>query len=429
MNDRRTRVAAILLAFLVAGLPMAARVSPNPNWAAVVVFGILAVGLDLLSFPLPGGGSISMAFVMPFSALLTNGVLGGVVAAAIGSISVADIRSRRSAIDQLLNSLQLVTSMLAAGLLWTVLGGQPLITAASLAAPLVRVFAAMAAALCFFAVNSVSTAYLFWARDGESLKSVLRNRQIPKYGASLITLSLLSLVMAELLHLHRYLSVALMFVPFVVARMTFRASVELNHAYLETVRSLVSAIEAKDAYTRGHSQRVAELSRAIGHRLGLRGGDLGNLEVAALLHDIGKIGVSGRVLNAKGQVDADGWRQIRAHPCIGADLVAQVELLQAISHVIRHHHERFDGSGYPDNLAGDNIPLHSRILSVADAYDAMTSRRAYRDAMPHAAALREIMQLAGKQFDARVAEALASVFESTSLSGSSKRSGVLGPSD
>lgn len=385
-----------------------------PNWAAVVLFGALAICLDILSFPLPGGGSISMAFVMPFTALLTTGVLGGVLAAALGSVSVANIRARKPLWSQLLDTLQLTTSMLAAGLLWALLGGRPLITASSLPRPFARVLAAVAAALCFFVVNSVSVAYLFWTRNGRSLGSVIREREIPRYGASLLSLSLLSVVMSELLYLHHYLSVVLMFVPFVVARVTFRASVELNRAYLETVRSLVSAIEAKDAYTRGHSQRVAELSKAIGHVMGLKGADLGNLEVAALLHDIGKIGVSTEVLNAKGQLGSDGWKQIRAHPDIGADLVSEIELLKVISQVVRHHHEKYDGSGYPDNLVGESIPLHSRILAVADAYDAMTSRRAYRDAMPESAALQEIRQLAGKQFDARVVQALAAVVEGAS---------------
>jgi len=178
----------------------------------------------------------------------------------------------------------------------------------------------------------------------------------------------------------------------------------LQDAYLATVRSLAAAIDAKDAYTRGHSDRVALYAAVVGDRVGLSPDEHLALEFAAYLHDIGKIGVSERVLNKPGRLDAHEIAQIVEHPTIGATILEPVAFPWEITPIVRHHHERWDGSGYPAGLAGDEIPLLARILSVADSHEAMVSDRPYRSGLSEADALAELKRCSGTQFDGRIVD-------------------------
>jgi len=183
----------------------------------------------------------------------------------------------------------------------------------------------------------------------------------------------------------------------------------LEATNLETVRALAAAMEAKDAYTAEHAESLALSSVAVGLELGLGRGDLRRLEYAALLHDIGKIGVSRSILNKPSALTNAEFAEIAQHTILGERISAQVEDLRPVARVIRSAHERYDGHGYPDGLAGEAIPLLSRILLVCDAFDAMTSNRPYRRALPADVALAEVKAGAGVQFDPRVVDALARV--------------------
>ena len=172
--------------------------------------------------------------------------------------------------------------------------------------------------------------------------------------------------------------------------------------YLGIIRGLATALEAKDAVTRGHSARVAHLCHHIGLKLGMERPQLERLEVAASLHDLGKIGVPERVLNKPGPLDAAERRWIREHPMVGAEMLEEIPLLWDIAPVVRAHHERFDGEGYPDGLRGEEIPLASRIIAVADTMDAMLMPRPYRRGRTLEEALAEIQACAGTQLDPAV---------------------------
>ena len=165
-----------------------------------------------------------------------------------------------------------------------------------------------------------------------------------------------------------------------------------------SVLALVAALEARDGYTEEHSRAVVELARHVGERLGLSDLELADLEHAALLHDVGKIGVPDAVLRKNGPLDDDEWAQMRRHPEIGERIVASIDPLAHLAQVIRAEHERWDGGGYPDRLAGEAIPLASRILLVCDAYHAMTSDRPYRRRLTREAAMRELEDGRGSQF-------------------------------
>ena len=172
------------------------------------------------------------------------------------------------------------------------------------------------------------------------------------------------------------------------------------------LRGLVTALEARVPGAAGHGRRVAERSRTIGRRLGLGGFELERLEWAARVHDVGKIIVSPEILEKPGTLTNCEYEEIQRHAVFGARLVASLGD-PTLTAIVRHHHERLDGSGYPDRLRGDEIPLGARIIAVADTFDALTSCRPYRDANPPATAIGIILEESGKTFDARVVAAFA----------------------
>src|SRR3989475_9311603 len=181
---------------------------------------------------------------------------------------------------------------------------------------------------------------------------------------------------------------------------------ELEQSYLATIAALAAALDAKDRHTEAHSRETAALARAVGHRLGLEDEALRFLEYGALLHDTGKIGIPGYVLNKPGALDEEETAIMREHPVIGERIVASVPFLSRIRPIVRAEHERWDGQGYPDGLKAEQIPIEARIIHACDAFQAMSSDRPYRRARPRDWILREIAAQAGQQFDPRVADAL-----------------------
>lgn len=179
---------------------------------------------------------------------------------------------------------------------------------------------------------------------------------------------------------------------------------DLKRANLDLILALSEAIEAKDRYTRGHCNRVRVMSQALGAAVGLDERSLEMLEYAALLHDIGKIAVPEEILNKKGPLSVDEFALIKEHPLTAVKMLGELALLRPAVPAIRGHHERLDGRGYPDGLAGDLIPLEARILAVPDAFDAMTSHRPYRPAMPVDAAMDELCLGKGTQFDPQLVD-------------------------
>jgi len=177
------------------------------------------------------------------------------------------------------------------------------------------------------------------------------------------------------------------------------ANEELRRLFMGSIKALAQALEAKDEYTQGHSERVSEIAVGIGRFLSLSETEISDIWLAGLLHDIGKIGVRESVLNKPGKLDDEEWRAIQNHPVVAERILCPIEELTAVISIVRHHHERFDGNGYPDGLAGGDIPLGARILTVADAYDALTSRRPYRDALSVSDALSVLEDASGTQFD------------------------------
>jgi diguanylate cyclase (GGDEF)-like protein len=174
----------------------------------------------------------------------------------------------------------------------------------------------------------------------------------------------------------------------------------------DVVTALASALGERDRYTGDHSESVVDLAAKVGETLALDADQIGRLRTAALLHDIGKVGVPDEILHKPGPLDEREWDVMRQHPVIGERIMRAIPGMGSIARTVRHEHERWDGTGYPDGLAGEKIPLEARIILACDAYHAMTSNRPYREAMAHSAAMAELTANAGTQFDPQVIEAL-----------------------
>lgn len=192
---------------------------------------------------------------------------------------------------------------------------------------------------------------------------------------------------------------------------------EQQSTYLNTVHALVSAIEASDAYTRGHSERVTRYSLAVAKHMGLPADSVKRLERAAILHDIGKIGVDVALLHKEGKLSSEDVNCLQQHPIIGVRILEPIHFLRDVRAIIEQHHERYDGKGYPHGIAGEGLLLESRILAVSDTYDAMTSNRPYRKALSHEIAIQEITDHSGTQFDPQVAEAFIEVSQNGGFNG------------
>jgi HD-GYP domain-containing protein (c-di-GMP phosphodiesterase class II) len=190
-----------------------------------------------------------------------------------------------------------------------------------------------------------------------------------------------------------------------------RVYAELERSYLQTIEALAAALDARDSATEGHCERVTGCTLILGEHLGIQGAEMTALHYGAALHDIGKIGIPDAILRKSGRLTEEEWDLMRQHPELGERIIAGIEFLRSALPVVLHHHERWDGAGYPAGLAGEAIPFGARIFMVSDAFDAMISNRPYRKGMPYDQALREIRHMSGKQFDPAVVGAFEAVFD------------------
>ena len=191
----------------------------------------------------------------------------------------------------------------------------------------------------------------------------------------------------------------------------YEAKDQLEKAYLESIETLRYTVEAKDPYTRGHPDRVSEYAVLIGKKMGLSDEQLKTLRIGGLFHDIGKIGVPDSILLKNAKLSNDEYSEIKHHPSIGAHILSNATIFSDIIPIVKYHHERYDGKGYPENLVGDEIPLLARITAVADAFDAMSSNRTYRNSLDMNVIIEEIKRNKGTQFDPQIADIFLNILE------------------
>jgi len=208
-----------------------------------------------------------------------------------------------------------------------------------------------------------------------------------------------------------WFALLLFYGPLLLARYSFKLYLDMRNVYFETIKALSNAVDAKDPYTNGHSHRVAHYSEKIANKMGLSQKSIDIIKTAAILHDIGKIGIDDHILNKPGNLTPTELAVVQQHPIIGAKILQDVDFLREVTKIIKHHHERYDGTGYPDGLKGGEIPIEAAILAVADAFDSMTSNRPYRSAISFNNALNIIYNEAGKQFNPIVVKSLKDLIE------------------
>lgn len=371
----------------------------------IIIFSILLVIAESLVIATPGERALSVGFTISFAAIL---VFGMYEAAWISSIGVAlrtvRIGDKRYHIfnyplyKTLFNAGNIMLSTGLAGFAYETLGGTPgEINPNSIVIPILA---------CVFAcivVNAIIMSILMHLITGEKF---LRNccNNILWVVKDYFAMAPLGIIMAIAYINYKTVGVLLFFGPLLFSRYAFKLYIDMRGIYVDTVKSLSQAIEAKDSYTNGHSQRVGEYACRLAQRLGLEPKRIENIKIAAILHDIGKIGIDESILNKPGRLTDDEYDKIKQHPAIGVKIIKDIDFLKDVSGIILSHHERYDGTGYPEGRKHEDIVLEAQILSLADVFDALTSERPYRNAMTREEALEIIENGKGSQFDSKLAD-------------------------
>lgn len=288
------------------------------------------------------------------------------------------------------------------GIVYEIMGGNP--GKINLYVDLYKI---LALTLTYFTVNVSFLAIVLSLLEEEKISKIFFN--IFKWAwPNYLALAPLGILLAAIYINTGVIGILLFLFPLLVARHSFKLYMNMRKVYLDTVQALATAIEAKDPYTRGHSERVAKYSSIIAEEMNLPQDVVNNLNFAALLHDIGKIGIPEAILNKPGKLSEDEFSKIKTHPILGASIVEKIDFLARASSFIKFHHEKQNGSGYPAGLQGEEIPLGAAILAVADAFDALTSDRPYRKAWSVEETLVEIERNSNIQFKPEVVDALKS---------------------
>ena len=243
--------------------------------------------------------------------------------------------------------------------------------------------------------------------------SLLQNKNILyilKTNMKLLILNIVAMmpfavILALLFKQYTYIGVLIFMFPIMLARYTFSLYINSQSQYVDTVNALMLAMEARDKYTEGHSQRVAELVKEIAKELKYNDWAIDKLNIASLLHDVGKIGIDDCILNKPGKLTDEEYSIIKSHPEIGYNILKDVKNLKDVIHIVKHHHERYDGKGYPDGMSGDELNLDVYIVQLADCVDAMTTDRPYKKALTPERVVSELENNSGTQFHPKVVNA------------------------
>lgn len=362
------------------------------------------------------------------AAVVLLGRFGGIGAAMVGSVAVLSVRRYVPLAERLFNGAMYAVSGYAAGLTFTALGGTAFIKLSSQSVVLVpHVPAVLSHPMSVsdwlkpFAgaaiVQVLLNHGLLWGmlridrRSRPAARQAAHGWNTPLLLASDFGLASLGLIIAALWTRLGPLSAAVVLVPLLVARWAMGQFAEQQKAHAATLRALCQAVETKDFYTRGHSERVSRGSGMIARQIGMRADREEAVRFAGMLHDVGKLGVPTNVLRKEGSLTEEEYAAIQLHPMRGLEIVREIGFLTEALSGIMHHHERMDGRGYPMGFADQEIPEFARIIAVADAFDSMTSTRAYRKARHIKDAVRELRKGAGSQFDPKMVAAFIAALD------------------
>lgn len=383
------------------------RLDPPSISTQLLVIIIAAAASEFLSAELPMF-SVTLAYPLVMTAIVLGGPSAAGLVALFSAVTIQDLRRRKPPMVIVFNAGQFALSACAGGWVYLLSGARYLATGAGTFGPLgpadfPRVLLGMTAAAVVVPLLNVAMTSL-----GVALYTRRAFRTVVGSASALlpsqITLAFVGFLMAQVLSVN-LLALPLFVFPLLVARQLYQRYTGMRSAFIDTIGSLVGALEAKDPYTRGHSERVAEYSAVLGSSMGMDERAVERLEYAALLHDIGKLAVPSSVLTKPGKLDPEEYARIREHPARGAEMIGRIAPLRDLAGIVAEHHERYDGNGYPSQMAGESTSLASRVLAVADSFDAMTTTRAYRGALTRDEAIAELLRGAGTQFDGNVVRA------------------------
>ena len=371
-------------------------------WIVAILCLLNVVGESLYTKGSRGVISISLGSVTCLAAIPLVGIWGAVMAAA--ATAMAHHAEPTPMVKRLFNASQIMLSVGAAGVAYRLLGGTIGLSTDSFPQVL---FPILVADLVLCAVNGALVAVIIGLTESVSPVRVFQGSMVrsvvPYLAYGLFGVSLA--VLWEPVGVGP-MAALLLLLPLFVARWAYAQYAEEQRAYDRTVRALMAAVETKDVYTRGHSERVSSASVRIARVVGMREDRIGSLRYAGMLHDVGKLGVPTRVLQKSGRLTEGEFAAIQRHPMQGQEIVREIEFLDEAMAGIMHHHERMDGLGYPMGLAGQQIPEFARVIAVADAFDSMTTTRSYRGARTVDEAIAELRRCSGNQFDPPLVAAL-----------------------
>ncbi len=367
---------------------------------AALTFGLISVLANVLTHKTSGDatGSLSFIPVLASAAIAPHWFTAVVVA---GAALAAQLLARRGALKSIFNVAQECFAIALAILAYRSMGGLPLHSIGESGS--LSLFALF---LVFFVTNSVCVSGALGIVNGRNPWSIWRENTLSVLPYDFLSLPVI-LFFVWIYTQYGVVGAFVLAVPLLGLRQIYKVNWQLERTNRELLELMVAAIEARDPYTSGHSRRVAEKARIISRAVGLREKEIERIVAAALLHDVGKIHeVFGPILSKPGRLTPEEQVIMRTHPIKSAELAGTVTQLRDVVPLIRHHHENFDGTGYPDGLKGDGIPLGSRIIMFADTIDAMTTDRPYRAALDAPSVRKELLRFRGSQFDPQICDAL-----------------------
>jgi putative nucleotidyltransferase with HDIG domain len=389
--------------------------SAGLTWLGIVFWTALTLVASALPVRLPRG-TIASVSVAPILATIA---LGGPTAAAIVSfIGTTDSREVRGQVPwygTLYNHAAIVIAAVVSGFAYELVlsyVGPPV----DIGSGALLFLGLMAAAVVYYLINGVLAVAAVSARTGLAFRTIW-SQDVRGIAPNLVGLAPLGWLMAQIFMLPNnvgWWATPLFVVPLFTTRLAYHRYVETRELFEQTIGALANAVDARDRYTRGHSNRVSHIAEAMCRVMRLPETEIEKIKWAGLLHDVGKIGIRDNILLKEGPLDREERLLMNQHPSIGAEIVAPASQLQTEAPLIRAHHEWFNGSGYPDGTEALNIPLGARILTIADAYEAMTSSRPYRKvALTHEVAVAELEKFSGIQFDPEIVPILVGLDRET----------------
>lgn len=382
-----------------------------PGFKLLIFWSVLSVVVESLLIPMPDNTiGVSVGYAINIATVIVGGPILATISSVFGLLfRVAKVPERGyihtlnlPAYKTVFNVSQgiIITSLIS--LIYLLIGGR--IGKFSLFPTLFILFAGM------LLNTTIISGFLSTLNAQKFTRVWLGN--IKGTFSSSIAVGTMGIIIALAYIDYGYGAVILFLGPLLLARYSFKLYVDMRNVYLSTIQALSKSLEAKDPFTSGHSNRVEKYAVELAEAFNLSFGRIQNIKIAAALHDIGKIGINDQILNKAAKLTQEEYKHVMEHPAIGADIICNVDFLKGITGIIKHHHERYDGTGYPDGLKEDQIPIEACILAIADSYDAMTTDRPYRKALTQEEAIEEIEENSGTQFHPVLAKEFIEIIKS-----------------